>query len=421
MTKLIFLEGVSGVGKSTMAKKLCEDLRSEGKSAKTYVEFDYANPIDFYCVAYYTVEEYETLCAEYPQYENTIQTNTVHAGNARLIHYFNENIPLFEEPLLSEFMEREFCYNPRKPVSFEAYTEAYVSVWKNFVTSLSGDVDFIIFDGSLLHHPINDMIRNYGATKEQVLTHTQKLLDSLGKTEYELYYLQTNGIEKQLKIAYRNRGQNTPDSADVLFWENRYTYDRFVLSNIDCNCRVYDVTDKWDEIEREIMKEIMLEQWDAYDSDLNKIEGKTLIRGQAIPEGMYHLVCDIIVRHTDGTYLLMQRDERKHYGGMWEATAGGSVLQGESPLACAIRELQEETGICAVNLTEVGRVVGNPEQSFYVEYLCVTDCDKDSIILQDGETSDYKWVTKDELLNMRKSELVTDRMQALIAELNDSV
>ena len=41
MTKLIFLEGVSGVGKSIMAKKLCEDLRSVGKTAKTYVEFDY--------------------------------------------------------------------------------------------------------------------------------------------------------------------------------------------------------------------------------------------------------------------------------------------------------------------------------------------------------------------------------------------
>lgn len=46
-----------------MAKKLCEDLRSEGKTAKTYVEFDYTNPIDFYCVAYYSAEEYETLCA----------------------------------------------------------------------------------------------------------------------------------------------------------------------------------------------------------------------------------------------------------------------------------------------------------------------------------------------------------------------
>ena len=61
----------------------------------------------------------------------------------------------------------------------------------------------------------------------------------------------------------------------------------------------------------------------------------TLIRGEAIPDGFYHLVSDIIVKHVDGTYLLMQRDIRKNYGGMWEATAGGSALKGEGPLACA--------------------------------------------------------------------------------------
>ena len=38
---------------------------------------------------------------------------------------------------------------------------------------------------------------------------------------------------------------------------------------------------------------------------------------------MYHLVCEVIVKHTDGTYLLMQRDKNKHYGEYWEATAGG--------------------------------------------------------------------------------------------------
>ena len=37
----------------------------------------------------------------------------------------------------------------------------------------------------------------------------------------------------------------------------------------------------------------------------------------------------------------MQRDARKHLGGMWEVTAGGSALQGESSLDCAIRELHE--------------------------------------------------------------------------------
>ena len=84
-----------------------------------------------------------------------------------------------------------------------------------------------------------------------------------------------------------------------------------------------------------------MELWDAYDKDFQKIAGKTLVRGELIPQGLYHLVCDIIVRHADGAYLLMQRDPRKPWGGMWEATAGGSALAGETPLECAARELRE--------------------------------------------------------------------------------
>ncbi|MCH5180167.1 MAG: NUDIX hydrolase [Erysipelotrichales bacterium] len=160
-----------------------------------------------------------------------------------------------------------------------------------------------------------------------------------------------------------------------------------------------------------------MELWDAYNEHFEKIENKTLVRGEKIPEGLFHLVCDIIVKHVDETYLLMQRDYRKHYGGMWEATAGGSALKGETPFECAKRELKEETGIIASNLTEVGRVAEAHHRSIYVEYLCVTDWNKDNITLQEGETISYKWVSKDELLNMCKSELVTERMQNFIEEL----
>ena len=159
-----------------------------------------------------------------------------------------------------------------------------------------------------------------------------------------------------------------------------------------------------------------MELWDAYDKDFRKIQGITLIRGEAIPEGIFHLVCDVIVRHADGSYLLMQRDKRKHFGGMWEATAGGSAIQNESPLECAARELQEETGITSDNLVEVGRV--RSRDTIYVEYLCVTDCKKDSVTLQEGETSAYKWVSRMELISMKRDELVTDRMHQFIDELH---
>lgn len=158
-----------------------------------------------------------------------------------------------------------------------------------------------------------------------------------------------------------------------------------------------------------------MELWDAYNRDFKRIEGMTLIRGEAIPAGVYHLVCDIIVRHRDGSYLLMQRDQRKHFGGMWEATSGGSALKGEDAAACAARELREETGIESDALTEVGRVVSN--DTVYVEFLCETDWRKDSIVLQEGETSAYRWVSKEELLSMKKEELITERMQGFIDEL----
>lgn len=69
----------------------------------------------------------------------------------------------------------------------------------------------------------------------------------------------------------------------------------------------------------------MTELWDAYDNTFNKIKGMTLVRGESIPDGVYHLVCDIVVKHTDGSYLLMQRDFQKTYGGMWELTAGLNI------------------------------------------------------------------------------------------------
>ena len=63
-----------------------------------------------------------------------------------------------------------------------------------------------------------------------------------------------------------------------------------------------------------------IELWDAYDAKLNKIGDVTLVRGEDVPDGYFHLVSEIIVKHTDGSYLIMQRDRRKHLGGMWEAT-----------------------------------------------------------------------------------------------------
>jgi len=154
-----------------------------------------------------------------------------------------------------------------------------------------------------------------------------------------------------------------------------------------------------------------MELWDAYDKTGAIIPGVTLVRGAPVPDGCFHLVCDILVRHTDGSYLLMRRAKQKHFGGMWEATAGGSAVKGETPHDCAKRELLEETGIHADHLTEIGRVLHEGHRTYYVLYLCVTDCDKDSVTLQPGETDAFRWASEERLCNMTPDELCTTRMQ----------
>lgn len=154
-----------------------------------------------------------------------------------------------------------------------------------------------------------------------------------------------------------------------------------------------------------------MEIWDGYyrDGTLANIE---LIRGEAIPDGLYHLVCEVLVKHTDGDYLLMRRDITKpNYGGYYEATAGGSALKGENKINCIKRELFEETGISAEEFSELGKFILDDDKCIFYTFLCITDCDKTSITLQEGETMSYKWVSEAEFISFINSEKMIERQK----------
>jgi len=140
----------------------------------------------------------------------------------------------------------------------------------------------------------------------------------------------------------------------------------------------------------------MPELWDAYLPD-GKKAGRTLTRGEKIPTGLYHIVADVLVKHADGEYLLMQRDFRKAgFPGKFEAGASGAILMGETPYEGALRELKEETGIAADRLTFLF-AASDLQNTLYFSYLCLTGCAKDGVTLQAGETIAYRWLSESEL------------------------
>ncbi len=148
---------------------------------------------------------------------------------------------------------------------------------------------------------------------------------------------------------------------------------------------------------------ITMELWDAYDAYGNQT-GETLVRGAEIPPGRYHMVCEVLVRHADGSILCMKRASTKpNYPGFYEATAGGSALQGEDRLTCVKRELLEETGLSCEDFRYVGTDVDEWESSIYHTYVCEVDCEKTAVTLQEGETEAYQWVTPDEFRALLRS------------------
>lgn len=165
-------------------------------------------------------------------------------------------------------------------------------------------------------------------------------------------------------------------------------------------------------------KEATMEKWDAYDKYGNILDG-FLLRGDVIPQGKLHLVVEIIVKHRDGSFLMMQRSEDKSsYPNYFEISAGGAVLQGETSKEGALRELKEETGIDSwISFTPIHRVISEEGHYIFDNYLVITDVEKDSICYQEGETQSHQWIGLDTLNQYIEQELIVPSQAKRLKEL----
>jgi mutator protein MutT len=98
-----------------------------------------------------------------------------------------------------------------------------------------------------------------------------------------------------------------------------------------------------------------------------------------------------VVRAGD-RYLIGRRPQHKRHGGLWEFP-GGKVLDGESRLDAAARELGEELDLVVIALGRLLLSVEDDGSPFVIEFYEITVTGTPAA----REHSELRWLTVDEL------------------------
>ncbi len=143
-----------------------------------------------------------------------------------------------------------------------------------------------------------------------------------------------------------------------------------------------------------------MEIWDVYDIYRNK-KNYTMIRGDEIKEGDFHLVVHVCIFNSKGEMLIQQRQPFKHgFPNHWDLTIGGSASEGELPQEAAERELFEELGLKYDFKGVRPYFTVNFNAGFDDYFLIEKDVKISELTFQEEEVQSAKWASKDEILEM---------------------
>ena len=149
-----------------------------------------------------------------------------------------------------------------------------------------------------------------------------------------------------------------------------------------------------------------MELWNLYNEN-RELVGKTMIRGQEVPQGFFYLSVQVWIKNSRGEYLISQRSaDRPVFPLMWECV-GGAALAGEDSLTAALRETKEEVGVeltpedGKLAYSAVGRVIdGVKIRDILDAWVFEYDGDVDLHNATTAEVAQVKWMNCDQIRSL---------------------
>lgn len=153
----------------------------------------------------------------------------------------------------------------------------------------------------------------------------------------------------------------------------------------------------------------MQEYWDLYDIEKNKLGRKMKRNDWTMAKGEYYISVLCALKRSDNRFLVTRRDSSKPWAPLWWELPGGAVQSGESSEEAAVREMKEETGIdvseCNAKLA-LSYHKERPGHNYIVDvYLYEMDVKEADIVLQEGETIEFAFLTEAEIAELGRQNI----------------
>lgn len=149
-----------------------------------------------------------------------------------------------------------------------------------------------------------------------------------------------------------------------------------------------------------------MEILDVYDK-YKTLTGKKILKGQynELLQGEYTLLTYVAIFNSENEMLIQKRQaELDRHPNLWDISASGHVISGETSDEAIERKLYEELGHKHEFVEDLAYFTINNNNSFGDVYIINDDIDINDLRLDYKKVQNVTWATKDEILQLIEEE-----------------
>lgn len=199
--RLILVEGIPGSGKSTIAQKINDFLKSKGLKVKLYSEGD-LHPADLAWQACLTLDEYYQVVKENPDLKTVLEQYTQIEGEHAIVAYTKLGIPMKSKGV-NEYLSSKEVYDGK--VDLDIFKELHFKRWQAFGANALKDDHVYIFECAYLQNHINELMGSYCKDTDDVISYMLQLMDTVKSLNPKLIYLAQPDVRQTIQRVAEER------------------------------------------------------------------------------------------------------------------------------------------------------------------------------------------------------------------------